>query len=311
MEYLPNDAQQGHELEIFYAVDDAYVVPLIASLSALSSANRKYDVHASITVLSNNLSTEHLQLVRQFGRDTYGKDQFSLTDITTLLPADLPLLSPHNTYISGTAYARFLVPMLAKARSNRSLYLDADTLVTGDLSELTTVDLLGRPVAAVRDHIISNVSHPQGLPNWIDLGLEPDSFYFNSGVLLFDNAAWRSSDLTDRLYSYCRQRGEALELFDQEALNAVAGRDIHVLDASYNVFTNHLCDETVPGEAPLQRDPLDPSELARARIIHFIGHLKPWKHGDTPSAENDLFFSALKQTPISGWSIGDVITGGR
>lgn len=295
-------------LEIFYVADDHYVVPLAAAISALVASQESERFEISVTVLANQMSPSNVELIENLHSLGISSENLRVLDVSDKIPDGLPSRSPHNTYISQTTYARFLAPQLAQRSSDRILYLDADTLVRSSLEPLLTLPLEGRPAAAVRDRIIGTVSHPQGLPNWRDLGLAPDAPYFNAGVLLIDSQLWRDKQLTERLFAYCFSRGGDLELFDQEALNAVLGREILALEPDYNMFTNHLCNETVPGEAPLQRDPLSPEDMASARIIHYIGHLKPWKPGDTPSLETDMFFEALDRTSLSGWRPTEVVT---
>ncbi|WP_426979998.1 glycosyltransferase family 8 protein (plasmid) [Pseudarthrobacter sp. O4] len=299
---------QTPTLEIVYAADDHYVVPLVAAISALVESQKSEPYEMRVTVLANQMSPSNVELIENLRTLGLSSENLRVLDISDRIPEGLPSRSPHNTYISQTAYARFLAPQLAQGSSDRILYLDADTLVKGSLEPLLTLPLGGRPAAAVCDRIIETVSHPQGLPNWRDLGLAPDAPYFNSGVLLMDCQLWRDEQIAERLYAYCFGRGDDLELFDQEALNAVLGREIVALDPEYNMFTNHLCNETVPGEAPLQRDPLSPEDIASARIVHYIGHLKPWKPGDTASIETDMFFEALDRTSLSGWRPTNVVT---
>jgi lipopolysaccharide biosynthesis glycosyltransferase len=299
---------QTPTLEIFYVADDHYVVPLVAAISALVESQKSERFEMLVTVLANQMSSSNVELVENLHTLGISPENLRVLDISDRIPEGLPSRSPHNTYISQTTYARFLAPQLARGSSDRILYLDADTLVRGSLEPLLSLPMGGRPAAAVRDRIIGTVSHPQGLPNWRDLELAPDAPYFNAGVLLIDSQLWRENQITERLYAYCFGRGDDLELFDQEALNAVLGREILALNPDYNMFTNHLCNETVPGEAPLQRDPLSPEDMASARIIHYIGHLKPWKPGDTPSLETDMFFEALDRTSLSGWRPTEVAT---
>ena len=55
------------------------------------------------------------------------------------------------------------------------------------------------PCMAVSDEIITSVSHPEGLPNYVDLDLPPDVPYFNSGLLVMNLSRWREEALSTRI----------------------------------------------------------------------------------------------------------------
>ena len=120
------------------------------------------------------------------------------------------LLSPFN-------FAAFYLPHVL-SHATRILYLDTDVIVRGDVDELTTLPLEGKPAAAVEDC-------SQVLRKYIDFPLaeayrqaterrirdkatdEPspratplnETCVFNRGVVLFDAQVWRTQRLAERI----------------------------------------------------------------------------------------------------------------
>ena len=116
------------------------------------------------------------------------------------------------------------------------LWLDCDTIVDADISELFSIDMTGCFFAGVKE---------------IKKSFKRD--YINAGVLLMNLAALRESATCDWLIDLVNT--QKLELPDQDAINMCAPGRIILLDSKYNV-----CEFTEP-----------PTEQ---KIIHFAARLK-------------------------------------
>ena len=128
-------------MQVVYGVDSNYLLPaLISAYSMWESASRPLDV----TIFGEKLGQRDRDVIRQVstscGRtisvrefDPSGFSEYSRTTKTrfpviTLLPLALPSLM-----------------------EGRCLFLDADTLVLGDVWELLSADLGGMPIGACTD----------------------------------------------------------------------------------------------------------------------------------------------------------------
>jgi lipopolysaccharide biosynthesis glycosyltransferase len=153
---------------------------------------------------------------------------------------------------------------------DRILYLDADTLVVADPTELWDTELDSALIAAV-----DNVLEPEFADHPRDIGLDPGQRYFNSGVLLFNLAAMRDEDCTRRIVEHAR--GTPLLWPDQDALNVVLGARRVVLHPRWNCMNSMML-------LPYARDVFPSEVLDAARrdpgIVHFEGPelAKPWHH---------------------------------
>ena len=137
---------------------------------------------------------------------------------------------PVHGYFTAAMWYRILLPDLLP-ESDRVLYLDADTLVLGDLAPLAALDLGDALVGAV-----TNVFEAwRGTEHTDRLGLDQAS-YFNSGVLLLNLRELRRSDAMGQLRRVVADRGPDLLWPDQDALNLVLGDRRVELDPRWNAM---------------------------------------------------------------------------
>jgi lipopolysaccharide biosynthesis glycosyltransferase len=188
---------------------------------------------------------------------------------------DLPLSSWRimSSRISNAAYYRLLLPDLVPESVERMLWLDADLICTGDLSELWHTDLGDALLAAVYDPSCATVSAAGGIPAY-----EPEKYrlefwsdYFNSGVLLMDLARCREADISGKSLAYIREHAAKLRFAVQDAMNLAVDDRWKRLDIRWN-------DVDITGyekRTDADRDP---------RILHFAGRRKPWQD-DYPDGE--------------------------
>lgn len=73
----------------------------------------------------------------------------------------------------------------------RLLYIDSDTIVSGKLDHLATLDMKGNYLAMVLDSV--------GQAHKYDIGLGEESLYFNAGVILFDMEQWKRNCCMERI----------------------------------------------------------------------------------------------------------------
>ena len=100
----------------------------------------------------------------------------------------------------ATAY-NILAPLYLLNTENRAIYMDADMVVTKDLSLLWET-LLRTPVGAVLDAHIVWMASPSMWRPWKEEGLEPLTQYLNTGLILMNLDRWRAEKLTERTLAY-------------------------------------------------------------------------------------------------------------
>lgn len=267
------------DTSIAIAADDIYLPGLLACLNGVV-------MHAAGTEV----------VIIDCGLSSYSRHAVHAT-IADKCP--ISFQEPHSdTLLLGSErypaamYCRLFLGRHAFANP-RVLYLDADSIILGSLSELFQTPMDNSPVAAVRDYHTPAISSPDGLPDWQELGLDPCLSFFNSGVLLLDLIRWEHENLEQAVIAHAR-RYQAFPCNDQHALNAALAGRWYELPPVWNATRFWFKAE--------RRTEAHANILNEARIVHFIGPHKPWKpSADIPQAQLELFFRALDGTALAGW----------
>ena len=161
-------------------------------------------------------------------------------------------LPPVGQHINFMTFARYFIPSFVS--EDIVLYLDCDLVVTRDLTDLFSIDLTNKPLAAAK----------------IIYGLEDR---FNAGVLLINNAYWKDKGIQQELINITEREHEHLLEADQTVLNLVMGENYVLLDDTYNfqIGYDQLADSR--GQYFIFELPLTPLPA----IIHYLSADKPWK----------------------------------
>ena len=188
-------------------------------------------------------------------------------------------------------WLRFTLERIVPETATRVLYLDADTLVVDDLSELESFDLQGNDLGAV-----PNVMAPADEERLRSLGLADAEVFFNSGVLLFDLDALRARPLLSVAREVLARLGDQIRWPDQDVLNVAYADAWTPLDPRYNVMNSFYdwegAAERVLGTAQRR------SALATPAVLHFEGPTacKPW-HVLSSHPFRDRYRDLLSRTP--------------
>lgn len=191
--------------------------------------------------------------------------------------------------IGGSHITKFALARLAVLMNfnKRVLYLDGDTLIRKDLTELLNTDLGNCAIGAAlcpthlswwyksRSSIRPGHHRNSKVVNerLAATGLKDLTTYINSGVLLVDpprireiNLAGKFSDLTI---------AASYRWHDQDHINILLKDYMHLIDSKFNSIWGNLS----------FKNSVFPSELKNAQrlamtdptIIHFAGKQKPWR----------------------------------
>ena len=163
---------------------------------------------------------------------------------------------------------------------DRLVYLDCDLLMDRPVTELFTMELQGKCLAAVTD--------ADNSPRKKALGIPEECSYINSGVLVIDIARWIELDASRRIIEYINGFPEALLYPDQDAINYVLAQEIIILPPEYNTMWM-LCERDIPKMLSRIPDFYYTAEqvkyaLFNPRIVHFAGHDMWSFDGITPVA---------------------------
>ena len=258
-------------IPIFFACDDAFVKFTIVSLKSLienASPDYNYDVHVLITTVSDEMREKTKALEQDNVKVSFNDTSAYLE----LMKSKLPL----RDYYSKTTYYRFFIaemfPSLKKA-----IYIDSDTIVQGDISELYNHELGDNFVGACHEQAMVQV---EGYGNYCEkvVGVDRNKF-FNAGIMLINCEQFRKNKVLEQFIDLLQVYNFVVTQ-DEDYLNVICKDRVLWLDQRWNT--------EMFGEIPY------PAE--EFKIIHYIMISKPWHYEDC--RHGDIFWKYAKMTSV-------------
>ena len=252
-----------------------------------TGADGNYALQAQVWMLSLVKTQKSAVRVVVFGNGWGTKDQSAMKALENeLVKVEFQAVDASrfanvqlkNGFPLATAY-NVLAPLYLLGEESRAIYMDADMVVTEDLSPLWEMQLATSIGAVLDAHIVWMASPSMWRP-WKEEGLEPLTPYLNTGLMLMDLNQWRAENLTERTLQFLEKY--ELPCVDQDALNLALRGRFDQLHPRYNSMPYHhlkmlryldtVENDTVIGEA-----------ITQPAVIHyhrsFFG--KPWTFGCT------------------------------
>lgn len=260
-----------HRPPIVCAIDENYIRPLSALMTSLAQAHPGRSDRPEMIVLHQGLTKQtQLKLLRH--ANLLGLE----IELRQVPPPDIRF--PVSGWVSDAVYLRLSI-IDALPDVPTVLYMDADTIVCGDLNPLLDTDIDGATLAAVRDQQNPLIGHGIALPGWDGLGLPKGREYFNSGVMLLNLPECRRTGLFETAREFLVDHPDSVKFWDQDALNWAANDHWTRLDRRWNTLALsplasqdgfvHYAEDVIPLRTLLDDE-------TTAAVLHFAGPDKPW-----------------------------------
>ena len=288
-------------MNIAYNTDDNFVPQVCASICSVCENNRnvaELTFHILGAELSQQSKDNLSQLVESYGREMR---YYEIGDIKEHFNFSFDTLGWRPVIL-----ARLLIDKILPETVERVVYLDGDTIVRSDISELDTLDMQGCPVAGVIEPTVNK-------KNLEKIGLAGHP-YINSGVLVIDAGKWRKEAVGDEIISYYAAHDGRLFAPDQDAINGALKGRIKYISPAYNYCNNYdyyNYKTLVSIAKPVNyHDYVSAETFAQAnrdpKIIHYLGEERPWRIGNRHHYKDDfekyLSMTAYKDMKFEdGW----------
>ncbi len=273
---LGSSSKKG-KIPIFFATDDNYLPFLAVTLESIwENSSHEYDYE--IYVLHSGVSTEYESKIMR-----YNKEGFRLTFVD--VAESLKKISTHlhmRDYYTCTTYFRIFIAGMFP-QYDKALYLDCDTVILGDVSELFNYDLGNNLLAGAPCEGVNSFEVYKRYVREVD-GLDPD-YFFNAGVILMNLKLFREEKFYEQ-FANLLQKYKFTVIQDEDYLNVLCQDRVLRLPRAWN-------------KTPVAQDILPREDL---RIVHFLMTWKPWHYADIPYqeyfweyAEKTEFYDLLKR----------------
>lgn len=260
-------------IPIFYACDDAFVKYTIVSLhSMIENASKDFDY--KIYILNTNISDEMRKHLSDLQNDNFEIVFVNVAEYLENVNKELPI----RHYYSNTTYYRFFIAEMFP-EYDKAIYIDSDTIVLGDISELYGTDIGESYVGACHEQAMTQVD-VYGTYCERVVGVSRHNF-FNAGLMLINAKQFREKQILKRFVTLL---GEYTFIVtqDEDYLNLICKDHVYWLDQKWNTELTSGIEYNY--------------DYKNAFILHYIMVNKPWHYHDVRGA--DIFWSYAKGTCV-------------
>jgi lipopolysaccharide biosynthesis glycosyltransferase len=281
-------------VNIVYASNNKYAPYLCVSLYSLIenvSDSNEYNV----TVLETDISNEFKDIISSLQA---GKNNVHINFInmdSELKNKGVDSLFCH-LYFTKEMYLRIFIPDILQ-NIDKAVYIDIDTIITGDVAELYNIDLENNYIGAAKDfNTIVNYKYFKNIPIYFDefIKLKNIKEYFNSGVLLMNLVKLREISIVEKTYNLLDKYKEFLYP-DQDILNLICEGHVKIISNKWNFVP--LINVALIHDETFQELAAEWSQgLCDRKIIHYISEEKPWNFPKNVVATG--WWKMAKKTPV-------------
>ena len=258
-------------IPIFYACDDNFVKYTIVSLhSMIQNASREYKY--KVYVLHTGITERMMQRLYELADDCF---EVSFHDVTYYLHSIAEKLPIRDYYSKTTYYRLFIAEMFPEY--DKAIYIDSDTVVNGDVSELYNTDIGEAYLGACHEQVMVQIDEYGTYAERV-VGVSRYNF-FNAGLLLINCDQFRLHFVLDKFIQYLHAY-DFVVTQDEDYLNLICKDHVYWLDQRWNT--------EIFGEIPY--------DISEAKVLHYIMTSKPWHYGDC--RHGDVFWKYAKETSV-------------
>ena len=261
-------------IPIFYAIDDSYAKFVAVSIKSLiMNANNNYNY--DINVIYENLSEENAKKLKSLETDNVKIILTEMNQNLSMITDKLGNRLREYTF-TLTIFFRLFIPVMFP-KYHKCIYIDADTVIPGDISRLYNEDLGNNYLGCIVDK--STIDN-EILASYFEevVGIPRDK-YINSGVLLMNSKKLRELKIDEKFLDLYTKYGFDVIAPDQDYINSMCYGHIKYLSGIYDAMPN-------PNN----------KEVEKPVIIHYNLFLKPWQYENVQYY--DYFWKYAKSTPF-------------
>ena len=225
-------------IHIAFNIDDKFFMQMGVTVVSILENNK--DKCFSFHVFCDGVSDDNLAKVKQLAEKYQQNFYVYIMDMK-------PFQTFHikTKHFSRVTYLRSVMPKILKPLTDKYLYMDADMLCVGDISEITSIDLEGYPFAAASET-------SQAVAYKTSFLHQKSGKHFNDGLMWIDIAEWEKEQITEKVFSYQGADPRRFSGHDQDIMNLVLDGEIKFIDRRFNggsdkgVLIYHFCGRNKP-----------------------------------------------------------------
>lgn len=225
-------------IHIAFNIDDKFFMQMGVTVVSILENNK--DKCFSFHVFCDGISDDNLAKVKQLAEKYQQNFYVYIMDMK-------PFQTFHvkTKHFSRVTYLRSVMPKVLKPLTDKYLYMDADMLCVGDISEITSIDLEGYPFAAASEI-------PQAVAYKTSFLHQKSGKHFNDGLMWIDISEWEKEEITEKIFSYQGADPRRFSGQSQDIMNLVLDGEIKFIDRRFNggsdngILIYHFCGRNKP-----------------------------------------------------------------
>jgi len=224
----------NNKISIVLVCDDYYAILLAAFLKSIELNHKTEEIIDAYIVDDKISSKSKRKIIESLKSDKINLIWIKLTEA---IPADVTLPFINNAYPLNIL-VRLFIPSFIPKSVEKVIYFDVDMIMLDDISNLWNIDIGDAIIGAVSDTIGPNTKTiGNGIENYIELGLDGDEKYFNSGLQVINAKLWTENDITRKSIDVIANNKKYASLSDQYALNIVLTKRWYELNPKWSCFS--------------------------------------------------------------------------
>jgi len=242
-------------INIVYTVDDNYCPCAYVSVhSLIKNANKNYDYVLNFFYDSVSLSKKNLERLKDFDSEKFQVRLHCLDNFVAKIKHKFVV----RDYYTDTIYYRLFIPSILP-NLDKVVYLDSDTVVVGDVSELYNIDLKDNIIGACMCEVCAKF---EVFTNYVEQVVGANSYkeFFNSGILLINIQEFNKQNILDK-FTKLLDDYPFIVAPDQDCLNVLCKGKSVIIDKGWN-----------RNPYPLK------SKDDKINIVHYTLTNKPWHY---------------------------------
>ena len=285
---------ENYNTPVVYTTNDNYSMQTAVSIASLLENNRH--LHFCFYVLTEHVSEENIKRITHLV-ESYG-ERIKFIEMPELNDYAGFKLSLQFHGLPKVAYCRLFFSDLLPDCIEHLIYLDPDTLITGDIDDLVRTLNSNEFEEFYCAACLDGKSFYKRVHRF-----RKEENYYNAGVLLINLKRWRKDGIQEAFVQEIkRRRGKSADA-DQSYFNCVLINQIMKLPVKYNILTPYFNDyESFLKKSKYEtKETYSETEIKEAInhpiIIHFTSasNCRPW-YKDCKHPLADLWYKYLKRT---------------
>lgn len=208
-------------MDIVFATTDLYSRPALVTIQTLLMNNTNVD-ELNIYYVENGVSDENQEMISALVKN-YGRNIVFIPMPKEYLKIEG--LMRTNPIVYSYCFFQDILPQSVE----KVLLLEADSIVTNDLTGLYSIDIDSYYLGAVDDL----------QSKWYKrkLGMKEDSAYFNCGIMLLNLRKWREDGITEKITKIIEMGNSKFFYEAQDELNVLMEGQVKILPPMFNCTT--------------------------------------------------------------------------